>query len=232
MDSRIIVTRPDVIPLCIAHHVRMVADAAEETSDLALQSNSYHCISAECNLNWERRLGYFKTVTTKQTFQFDIEGKRCPTPGHFFLYLADLRDSQILTLKKWITSYPELFGACIGLVIVVAIIAMVKWAPWIGDAWDTHNTLVRDVWCSVGLFVACLVQFWPLRRRAAFWVSIVILFLLHSLGIFSYSFYVHSIALSQWMVLMLVEGFVFFLVIPWLTHLFTHYARRSRSIGH
>jgi hypothetical protein len=140
--------------------------------------------------------------------------------------------SQILTLKKWIASYPELFGACIGLLIVIAIIAMVKWAPGIGDAWDRHNTLVRDVWCSLALFVASLVQFWPLRRRAAFWVSMVILILLHSLGIFLYSFYVHPIVLSQWIVLMLVEGFVIFLVIPRLTHLFTHYTKRSRSHGH
>ena len=139
--------------------------------------------------------------------------------------------SQILTLKNWITSYPELFGACIGLLIVIAIIAMVKWAPGIGDAWDRHNTLVRGVWCSLALFVASLVQFWPLRRRAAFWASMVILILLHSLGIFLYSFYVHPIVLSQWIVLMLVEGFVIFLGIPWLTHLFTHYTKRSRSNG-
>jgi len=47
---------------------------------------------SRCDLNWERRLGYFKTATTIQTFQFGIEGRRCPTPGHFFLFLWELRN--------------------------------------------------------------------------------------------------------------------------------------------
>jgi hypothetical protein len=93
MDSRIVATRLDAPPLCITHHVRMLEDCEEETQiEPDLQSNSYHCPSTDCDLNWERRLGYFKTATTKQTFQFGIEGRRCPTPGHFFLYLGELRD--------------------------------------------------------------------------------------------------------------------------------------------
>ncbi len=93
MNSRPIVTRLDVPPLCITHHVRMREDCADETqTEPALQYNSYHCPSADCDLNWERRLGYFKTATTKQTFQFGIEGRRCPTPGHFFLYVGELLD--------------------------------------------------------------------------------------------------------------------------------------------
>jgi hypothetical protein len=93
MDSQTIVTRLDVPPLCITHHIRMTEDCAEEAqTEPALQSHSYHCPSADCDLNWERRLGYFKTATTKQTFQFGIDGRRCPTPGHFFLYLGELRD--------------------------------------------------------------------------------------------------------------------------------------------
>jgi hypothetical protein len=101
MDSRIVATRLDVPPLCIAHHVRMVKDCGEDTqAEPALQSNSYHCPTADCDLNWERRLGYFKTATTQQTFQFGIEGRRCPTPGHFFLYLGELRDESKTRLWK------------------------------------------------------------------------------------------------------------------------------------
>jgi hypothetical protein len=93
MDSLTIVTRLVAHPLCITHHVRMVEDGQEETEMRAdLQSSSYRCHSEGCNLNWERRLGYFKTATTKQTFQFGIDGRRCPTPGHFFLYLWELKD--------------------------------------------------------------------------------------------------------------------------------------------
>lgn len=64
----------------------MVADATED------QSVSYTC-TATCDLNWERRLGYFKTTTKVRTFEFGIEGKRCPVPGHFFLYLSELKGS-------------------------------------------------------------------------------------------------------------------------------------------
>jgi hypothetical protein len=86
MDSRIVATRLDVPPICITHHVRMVEDCGEETqTEPDLQSNSYHCLSADCDLN--APTGYFKTTTKKQTFQFSIDGRRCPTPGHFFLYV-------------------------------------------------------------------------------------------------------------------------------------------------
>jgi hypothetical protein len=135
--------------------------------------------------------------------------------------------SQILTLKKWITSYPELFGACIGLLIVIAIIAMVKWAPGIDDALDRHNTFVRDVWCTQALFVTTLVRFWPLRRRAAFWMSLTVLLAFHSLGIFLYRYYVHPLLLSQWTILIAVEVFIIFFIVPWLTRQFSRHDRRG-----
>jgi hypothetical protein len=46
------------------------------------------CRFAGCDLNWERRLGYFKTTTTQRTFQFGIGGKRCAIADHAFLYVS------------------------------------------------------------------------------------------------------------------------------------------------
>jgi hypothetical protein len=69
-------------PLCLTHRVTMAAD--QETTG----SISYAC--PDCDLNWERRLGYFKTATKTETFQFGIGGKRCPEPDHYFLYLAEV----------------------------------------------------------------------------------------------------------------------------------------------
>lgn len=53
--------------------------------------HSFSCPTTGCDLHWERRLGYFKTATVVQTFQFGIGGKRCPRPDHLFLYLAELK---------------------------------------------------------------------------------------------------------------------------------------------
>ena len=51
---------------------------------------SFSCPTLGCDLHWERRLGYFKTTTVSQTFQFGIGGRRCPRPDHLFLYLAEV----------------------------------------------------------------------------------------------------------------------------------------------
>jgi hypothetical protein len=88
--AREMITPLDVPPLCLSHQVRMVPDSEEEPrSSPELRTQSYRCPAPACDLNWERRLGYFKTATNQQTFQFGIDGKRCPTPGHFFLYLGE-----------------------------------------------------------------------------------------------------------------------------------------------
>jgi hypothetical protein len=93
MVAKTTVRRLDVSPLCITHRVPMVSDYTDEKqSNPELQTYSYHCPSTDCDLNWERRLGYFKTATTKQTFQFGIDGRRCPTAWHSFLYLAESKE--------------------------------------------------------------------------------------------------------------------------------------------
>jgi hypothetical protein len=85
MESRSIVRYAPRCPSrCITHHVRMVKDCEKQTEMRPdLQSRSYRRRSEGCDLNWKRRVGSFKTGTTKQAFQFGVEGRRCPTPGHF-----------------------------------------------------------------------------------------------------------------------------------------------------
>jgi hypothetical protein len=60
--------------------------------------HSFSCPTPGCDLHWERRLGYFKTATAVQTFQFGIGAKRCPRPDHFFLYLAELNLDTMITV--------------------------------------------------------------------------------------------------------------------------------------
>ena len=67
----------------------MLPDSNEEDSGKqAVDAQSYRCLAEGCDLNWERRLGYFKTTTVNRTFQFGIGGKRCPFFDHGFLYVS------------------------------------------------------------------------------------------------------------------------------------------------
>jgi hypothetical protein len=80
--------RPGLKPYCLYHAVPMTADSNEQTEHSQPAIHSYICHFAGCDLNWERRLGYFKTATTQSTFQFGIGAKRCPVPDHAFLVVS------------------------------------------------------------------------------------------------------------------------------------------------
>ena len=81
--------RLELQPYCLYHAVPMPADADEQTSHSPPgEIQSYVCHFVACDLNWERRLGYFKTTTPQRTFQFGIGGKRCPIPQHGFLFVS------------------------------------------------------------------------------------------------------------------------------------------------
>jgi hypothetical protein len=75
--------RSAILPLCTAHKAGMIEDPS-----LPNVPPTYSCHESGCTLNWDPKLGYFKTTTVAQTFQFGIEGRRCPTHDRFFMYLA------------------------------------------------------------------------------------------------------------------------------------------------
>jgi hypothetical protein len=122
-----------------------------------------------------------------------------------------------VSIKKAIRIYPTLFGAFLASVMVGAIFVIVVWLPRVGEAWEQHNALVRDVWCTVALFGVTLNRLWPLRRRTAFWVLLSTFFLLHSLSLFLYTIHVHALLLREWIVLLLAESPIVLFVLPWLT---------------
>jgi hypothetical protein len=98
-----------------------------------------------------------------------------------------------LSISKIITTYPILFGAFIGLLLLIGIISMVTWAPWIGDAWEKHDKLVQAVFCTTCNFAIFIGTLWGQRRRRVFWPTIFILLLIHAVGVFYYSTYVQPI---------------------------------------
>ena len=62
--------RSDLTPYCLYHAVPMSVDSNEPMADLRPGVQLYICQFAGCDLNWERRLAYFKTTTTQKAFQF------------------------------------------------------------------------------------------------------------------------------------------------------------------
>jgi hypothetical protein len=63
----------------------MREDCTEKTqTELALQSNSYHCPSADFNLNWDRRLGYFQDGHNETDFSVWYQGQALPNTRPFF----------------------------------------------------------------------------------------------------------------------------------------------------
>jgi hypothetical protein len=78
----------DLQPLCLVHRVSMNEDEITEELEPNLRTQVYSCGESGCDLNWEFRLGYFKRSSVTRTFQFGIEGRRCPTYGHCYLYLS------------------------------------------------------------------------------------------------------------------------------------------------
>jgi cation transport ATPase len=142
---------------------------------------------------------------------------------------SDYEPGSVERIKRLITSHPNLFVVFVSLLILIAIIAMEAWAPWIGEYHDKHKRLVQAVLFTgiyFGVYVYSLRQW---RRRSVFWPSICVLFLLHVLGVFFYSTHVQPILVWQWPIVGLLEyyGTAFFLA--WSTRRFSHHARHTSA---
>jgi hypothetical protein len=135
----------------------------------------------------------------------------------------------IVPLKKFIGSYPTLFGMTMGLILVVGIIVIVNWFPRVSEAWDRHNRLVQSTLYTGGFFVIVISRLWHLRRRGsfAFWGSAFTFLLLHTLVVSYYATHVHPLVLREWIVLLAAESFVIVFGMDWLTHRLGHLRRHT-----
>ena len=111
-------------------------------------------------------------------------------------------------IAEKIKSYPTSFGVLIGLVIVAVIFTIETWFPRLGNAWETHNSLVRTISFTLALFIVWITHLWRWRRRRAFWIALISFFAIHITGIFLYTNYIHDPTLRQWIALMIVESFL------------------------
>src|SRR5216110_2546819 len=91
---------------------------------------------------------------------------------------SDLSEKPI---RRFIGSYPLLFGALIGVVIVPAIISIETWFPSVSVGWDRHNRLIQSCWFTAGIFGVWIWRYWNYRHRTSFWVAMFVFFLFHVL---------------------------------------------------
>jgi hypothetical protein len=122
--------------------------------------------------------------------------------------LCKLKMARGFSAKRMMEAHPVLLGAFIGLFIIIAIIVVATWFPRIDDAWMSHQSLVRSVWCTLALFVVCIYRLSAWRRRRGFWLILSAFFALHVVGVILYSIYVHQLLLQEWVIVLLGEAAV------------------------
>jgi hypothetical protein len=128
---------------------------------------------------------------------------------------------------KKITSYPMLLGILIGILSAGGIMAMVIWFPWVGDAWDRHEPLVRTIFMTVFAFGVWLYGLWRWRYRRSFWLLVFIFFLFHAVGVLSYTIKVGPILVWQWLILLPLESYAIAFFVGWSTRRSSHLDRHK-----
>ena len=129
------------------------------------------------------------------------------------------------SLKRFVTTYPTSFGALIALIMLGIIVVVDTWFPSIAAVAEREDSVLTAVWCTQALFVVILVRFWPLRRRTAFWMALLLFFLCHTLFVVLYSHCVSSLLMRDWTTLLAVEAIITFFLVPWLTRRIALYTR-------
>ncbi len=136
------------------------------------------------------------------------------------------------SIRKLITTYPLAVGVLLATILAGTIFMIVAWFPRISDTWDRHEKTVRSIWCTVALIVVCLYRLRHWRHRRGFWLTLSAFLMLHILGVFLYSIYVHPLLMQEWVLLLLLEALVIVLFLGWvLQRLSRQGGHRCRSLG-
>jgi hypothetical protein len=108
---------------------------------------------------------------------------------------------------------PYLLGFSIGLCIALAILAAFRWFPWVGD--EKYKQLRDFLFFSVGFFVILIRRYWHVRNLPRFWLALLILAIVHSVGCWLYITRVGGLRPLQFIVIVVVEAFPAGFFINW-----------------
>ena len=128
-------------------------------------------------------------------------------------------------MKKFIKTYPVLFGVLISLVIFAFIILFQPIEdrhPGIDIFLGQHKRLIQGFLFSAGAFAAWVGCSWGFRKRHGYWPSILLFFAIHIAGLVLYSRKVHPLLGWQWEYVLILESY--------LLALFLYVGTHSRSI--
>ena len=133
-------------------------------------------------------------------------------------------------VKKFITSYPILFGVLLVLLLFGALVAEEAWFPQVGQTWARHNRLAQAVLFTAVYFALYFYGLRRWRRQTAFWPTIFILLLLHVLGILFYSTQVHPIGVWQWPIVGLLEYYSAAFFLEWTGRRFGYHPEHQHPL--
>jgi hypothetical protein len=106
------------------------------------------------------------------------------------------------------------FGLCAAIVILTA------WFPGVFPALAAHRRLLEGTLFSASFTAIWVYIRWDLRRWVVFWTSILAFMVMHSAAVLSYSLLVHPILVWQWMIVLLVEAYLYSFFLEWTLHRF------------
>lgn len=125
-------------------------------------------------------------------------------------------------MKRIIISHPFVFGVLVALLLFCAIIVVETWFPSIEEGLRKHSRLAQAALFTAIYFAVYIYGLRRWRRAAAFWLTILVLFLIHILGVFFYSAYVHPILVWQWPIVGLLEYYAAAFFLSWWTQRLGH----------
>jgi hypothetical protein len=123
------------------------------------------------------------------------------------------------------SSYPITWGILIGLLLGGALLAMEFRFPWLVEGWDLNKTLVQGAYFTAGFFGCVIYAAWSQRHRRGFWLSTCAFFAVHVIAILFFSTYIQPLLVWQWVIVLIVESWIFAITIV----LSTRYFGRSRN---
>ena len=129
---------------------------------------------------------------------------------------SDSRAWRSITARE-IASHPFLLGIVLSLLLFGLIVAMNTWFSGVKSVLGKFEWFLEPVFFTVIFFAAYVYYFWRWHLRRGFWISVFLFLLLHTVGVFTYSVYVHPLFLWQWSLLGFLESYAGAFFVAWWT---------------
>src|SRR5262245_28754619 len=116
---------------------------------------------------------------------------------------------------KNLTSHPVALGILIGMAIGVATLVVAVWFPGLGETIGRHQSSTQAVYFTVFFFGIWLYVLWNRHHRRMFWMSFLLLFVLHVTGVLLFTLRFRPLHIREWTWLGLIESYVVVASVNW-----------------